>query len=143
LKSLIRAQLCGDITTCEFDVGFVSGTNVVSIRSEEDLAEIWSSQLKGDKIVLWCDWLASSGASCKRKTAVSDSEDSETVPNPKKKTTRGREDRVQEALDALKKEHGDKYTVMQYHIWSEMIAGGMHGNTSEPPTTSVCEGWGY
>jgi hypothetical protein len=87
--------------------------------------------------------LASSGASRKRKTADSDLEDSETVPNPKKKTTRGREDRVQEALDALKKEHGDKYTVMQYHIWSEMIAGGMHGNTSEPPTTSVCEGWGY
>ena len=55
LKALIRAQLREDITASEFDVGFISGTSVVSVRSEEDLAEIWSSQLKGDRVVLWCD----------------------------------------------------------------------------------------
>ena len=56
--------------------------------------------------------------------------------NPKKKTW-GREDRVQAVLDALEKEHGNKFTVMQYRIWSEMVAGGMHGSTAGPPATSM------
>ena len=135
LKSLIRAQLREDITTSEFDVGYVSGTNIVSIRSGEDLMEIWSCLLKGEKIVLWCDGL-SSGGSRKRKTTDSDSDECESRPSAKKKT-HDREDRVQDVLDSLKKEHGDKFTVMQYRIWSEMIAGGMHGSTSEPPATSM------
>lgn len=87
---------------------------MVSARSKEDLAEIWSSQLNGDKIVLWCDGLASSGAICKwNKIADSDSGDSDTIPNPNpKKKTKDREDCVQEILDELKKEHGDRYTIM-------------------------------
>ena len=139
LKALIRAQLREDVTASEFDVGFISGTNVVSVRSEEDLAEIWSNQLKGDRIVLWCDGLACSGPVHKRKKITgSDSDDSDAAPNPKlKKKTRDREDRVQDILDKLKKQHGDRFTIMQYRIWSEMVAGGMHGTTSEPPTTSM------
>ena len=45
LKSFIRAQLCEDITNSEFDVGYVSGMSIVSIRSGEDLMEIWSCLL--------------------------------------------------------------------------------------------------
>ena len=52
-----------------------------------------------------------------------------------KTTTRDKEDHVQEVLDALKREH--EFIVMQYRIWNKMIAGGMHGSTSEPPTTSM------
>ena len=44
---------------------------------------------------------------------------------------------MQEVLESLKKEHGDKFTTMQYRIWSEMVAGGMHGSLEEPPATSM------
>jgi len=84
LKSLIRAQLREDITSSEFDVGFVSGNNVVSIRSEQDLAEIWSNLLRRDKVLLWCDGLARSG-SRKRNASDSDSDESDIVSNTKKK----------------------------------------------------------
>ena len=43
LKSLIRAQLREDISAYDFDVGYLNGASVVSIRNEDDLAEIWSS----------------------------------------------------------------------------------------------------
>ena len=137
LKFLIRAQLQEDIISSDFDVGYVNGTNIVSLRSGDDLAEIWSRLLKGDKLVLWCDGLGT-GGSRKRKATDSDSDEGDAIAtNSSKKRSRDREDRVQELLDSLKKEHGDKFTVMQYRIWSEMIAGGMHGSTSEPPTTSM------
>ena len=48
----------------DFDVGYLNGASVVSIRNEDDLAEIWSSLLKGDKVTLWCNGLGrSSGGS--------------------------------------------------------------------------------
>ena len=132
LKELIRAQLREDITTSDFDVGFLNGSNVVSIRNKDDLADIRSNLLRGERIILWCDGLAGSQ---KRKSAESDSDDSDIISKPKKKA-RDREDRVQEVLNDLK-EHGDKFTTMQYRIWSEMVAGGMHGSTVEPPATSM------
>lgn len=82
LKSLMT-QLHEDITTCEFDIGFI-----VSFRGAKDLAGIRSCLLKSDKIVLWCDGLASFGASRKWKTADSDSHESETVANLKKRPER-------------------------------------------------------
>ena len=133
LKELIRAQLREDITTSGFDVGFLNGSNVVSIRNKDDLADIWSNLLRGERIILWCDGLAGSQ---KCKSAESDSDDSNIISKPKKKA-RDREDRVQEVHNDLKKEHGDKFTTMQYCIWSEMVAGGMHGSTVEPPATSM------
>ena len=50
LKSLIRAQLREDISAYDFNVGYLNGASVVSIRNEDDLAEIWSSLLKGDSV---------------------------------------------------------------------------------------------
>ena len=45
----IRAQLSEDMTGGTFDVGYISA---VSIRSNEDLAEIWDQLQKGKNIVL-------------------------------------------------------------------------------------------
>ena len=130
LKSLIKAQFHQDIALSDFDVGYVVGANFISIRTEEDLGEILSNLLKGENIVLWCDGL-SCGSSRKRKATDLDTDESEAT-----KKTNDRDDRVQNILGDLKKEHGEKFTVMQYRIWSEMIAGGMHGSTVEPPATS-------
>ena len=84
---------------------------------------------------MWCDDVARSG-SRKRNASDSDSDDGDIVSNTKRKTW-DREDCVQEVVEALKEEHGDRFTIMQYRSWSEMVAGGMHGSTSEPPATSM------
>ena len=39
LKSVMRKQLKEDVGSEDFDIGYVEGTNVVRIRSREDLAE--------------------------------------------------------------------------------------------------------
>ena len=41
LKALIRAQLTGDITSKDFDIGYCQGSSVVGLRSTEDLNEVW------------------------------------------------------------------------------------------------------
>ena len=89
LKNLIRAQLWEDITHCDFDVGYLSGTNVISICNKDDLCEIWANLLKGDKITLWCDGLERNGEGRKRK-ADSDSDDSDVVSKPKGKLETGK-----------------------------------------------------
>ena len=65
LKELIQEKLGGDILECdEFDVGYVlgPGDRVVTIRTEEDLADVWREmRTPNSKIQLWCDGLRSSG----------------------------------------------------------------------------------
>ena len=39
----VRDQLCSDVTEGNFDIGYLQSNTVFSIRSKEDLAEIWSS----------------------------------------------------------------------------------------------------
>ena len=42
----------------EFDVGYKRGEKVISIRSAEDLIEVWKEiKAQGDKMQLWCDGL--------------------------------------------------------------------------------------
>ena len=47
LKTAIRGQLQKDIIRTDFDVGFMNGNSVISIRNQEDLSEI----CKGDSVV--------------------------------------------------------------------------------------------
>jgi len=46
-------------------------------------------------------------------------------------------DHVQQLVEGLKKQHGDKYTRMQCCLWSEMINGGLYKNMTDLPTTSM------
>ena len=62
-----------------------------------------------------------------------DSGDEDNPPTKKK----SKEDRVQKIVDELKKEHGEKYTIMQFRIWAETVNGGMHKNMTEPPSTTM------
>ncbi len=56
LKDLIRSQLKDDVVR-DFGVGYYQGSTVVSIRSAQDLKEIWQEVKKGVKVILWCDGL--------------------------------------------------------------------------------------
>ena len=63
LKKLIKKQLCDNVIAWEeFDVGYINkwGEKVISIRSAEDLLEVWNEiKVQGDRVQLWCDGLKS------------------------------------------------------------------------------------
>jgi len=40
-------------------------------------------------------------------------------------------------VENLKKSHGEKYTPMQYRLWSEIISGGIHRSMTDPPKTAM------
>ena len=148
LKELIKEKLGGDVKDCDdFDVGYVQGPGdrVVTIRTEEDLADVWREmRTPNSKIQLWCDGLRSGNTKNKkrRRQEQSDSE-SETDSQPRRQTKKEkksaqqeREERVEESLDALKKKYGAEYTQMQYRIWAECIANGL-GTLDNAPTSSM------
>ena len=65
---------------------------------------------------------------------VRDQSDDESAGTKKKQ---GREERVQEIVDALKGKHSARFTHMQMRIWAEMIQSGMYSSMDDPPSTSM------
>ena len=47
LKHTIRSQLHGDVCSSDFDVGYISGSSIISIRNQADLSELWTDIQKG------------------------------------------------------------------------------------------------
>ena len=143
LKTLIKAQLDADLVD-EFDIGYIQGNTVVSLRSSKDIQEIWSSILKGENITLWCDGLRKEGRSGSKKRSnkstqeeSDDDEDSGVTKKKKKKKSEEREEQVENTMEQLQSMHAKKYTQMQYRVWSEMYVGGVHSSLDEPPTTTM------
>lgn len=138
LKDLIKTQLRGEVSqNTDFDVGCLQGSNVVSIRSKEDILEIWAGIQKGASAILWCDGLKQ--GSRKRARSSSDDEPGE-IGNTKKKRQRGddKADKVEATIKELKAKNGDNsYTPMQYRVWSEMIVGGVHTSIDCAPTSTM------
>lgn len=137
LIDLIRAQLSHDVVKDSFDVGFIQNNSPVSIRTGEDLFEIWQDLGKGKNITLWCDGMIPEK---KKRTHESDSDDEHELRRNKrrKKDDTAREDKVEEIIQKLKAKHGDNgYTQMQYRVWSEMIAGGAYTSQDSPPQTTM------
>ncbi len=138
LRRVIQLQLKSDILQSKgFEVGYMQGSTVVSIRSQEDLSEVWANIKKGTIISLWCDGLKKL---CPKRVLphdLSDSEDEQEIcRNKKRKKDDDREDKVGATIKQLKKQHGDcAYTPMQYRVWAEMIVGGVHASTDNSPTS--------
>ncbi len=145
LKKLIKKQLCDDVIAWEeFDVGYIHckrGEKVVSIRSAEDLMEVWKeSKAQGDKMQLWCDGLKSGQEQTRKKKIKqvnSDDDESEDEHLKKKSAREQRDDKLKQAVETLNEKHGSNYTPMQYHIWSELHANGMHTDLDKPPNNSM------
>lgn len=155
LEQVIRDQLHDDISRSDFEVGYLQGSNVVTIRNKDDLVEVWSNVKKGTKVILWCDGLKKKSASGgkngqelteddeeiqevrrRRKRAKSDEEDGQI--RKKRKKNEDKDKKVQATIDLLNENHGDKaYTPMQYRVWTEMHLGGVHPSFDTPPTSSM------
>ena len=93
--------------------------------------------LKGSNTVIWCDGLLvqQSTASRKRPSLDSDSDDEDRPKKKKKKDEK--ESAVKKYIEDLNANHKQKYTPMQYRIWTEMKAGRLHDSMTTPPETSM------
>ena len=128
LKTIIKDQLA----TSDFDVGYIQGANVVSIRSEKDLSDVWGDARKqGHNVVLWCDGLKDKSGKRKKK-----GEDGGSVKSKRKKSEdNAKEKAVAKTVTELQEKHGGTCTQIQYRIWSEMINGGIYSSLINPPNT--------
>ena len=134
LVSIIKSQLQHDVIK-DFDVGFVENSSSVSIRSNEDLRDVWDQIKRGKNTMLWCDGMAPMN---KRRIDAESDEEHNSRRSKKKKQDDTREDRVEEMVKTLKAKHGNSaYTQMQYRAWAEMIAGGVHRSENDPLTTTM------
>ena len=100
MTTIIRRNLSEDITSGDFDIGYLQGSVVVRIRTADDLKELWSLLKNSQKnTVLWYDELK-----CKRKH--SDDEDSD-IEQPLRKSRYQRSNvNMQDIVDQLKAKHG-------------------------------------
>ena len=78
LKFLIRAQLQEDMIKEDFDVGYLQNSTVISIRSTDDLLEVWENIRRGKNITLWCDGMKSASG---KRLLDADSDNESEVEN--------------------------------------------------------------
>lgn len=136
LKKLISGSFCDDITSKDFDVGYMQGSNVIRIRTKDDIEEFHSlvDRSQNNAVCLWCDGLRLS----KKRDSGDDSDDD--MPKSKKARKNESSERDKEVEDCLKKlkdKHGSQFTPMQLRIWAEMRAVGQYMSLETPPTTSM------
>ena len=117
----------------------MQGSNVIRVRTKEDLSEMWLEVKKQG--ALWCDGLLDMGSQATkagRKGRHASDEDSDDEPSrhvhvSQRKKKKDNEAKVQEIVDSLKSKYGSQFTIMQIRIWAELIASGLYPSTSEPP----------
>ena len=124
-------------------MGYIDGSAAVTMRTTEDVIEVWINILKGQKVNLWCDGLKSKNPSSGKGTLFEQSNEDEALQenerSHKKRKVEDKEhqSKVDEVFQALKKKHGEAYTQMQFRIWSEMNVGGLRSSLEDPPNTSM------
>ena len=139
LKGAVRSQLQGEISqTGDFDVRYLQGSSVVSIRSREDLLEIWAGLQKGGNTILWCNGLRKASKRTQLDFSSGDEPEEASKSVKRKKKEEEKEDRVEETIKDLKKKNGENtYTSMQYRIWAEMVIGGVHKSINSAPSSTM------
>lgn len=102
LKVLIKDKLRDDLRKT-FDVGYIQGTNVIRVRSAEDMVEMWSEIKKPRSTTsLWCDGLIDSNPKKKSRRRLLSDDSDDDLPHPKSKKRMDKQEEVQEIVDNLK-----------------------------------------
>lgn len=70
-------------------MGYIDGSNAVTMRITEDVTEIWINILKGQKVTLWCDRLKSKNACSGKGTLSEQSNEDEALPEATRKENGG------------------------------------------------------
>ena len=104
-----------------FSVGYMKGSMKVSIRIPADMSDVGQHVSRGENVIMWCEGVEHCDGS--------DSE--EEIHNRRKKRKKvsaleEKNKRIEEMVRNLRKKHNDRYTSIQYRLWSEMIDIGTH-----------------
>ena len=129
----------------DFDVGYVQGTNLISIRTSYDVSEIWNNASKGST-TLCCDGLKSTSRKRKTKDTESDDSSGEDVPELRKRSGIAKrpaaktklKEKAEEIVSSLKKKNMAKILLKcNYRTWGEMVAGSLYSSLDTAPVTSM------
>ena len=126
----------------KFGVGYFKFNNnkKLWINSLQDLCDTWSIIRKGGRLIYWCIGVGSeSDDTQKRGTSTSNGSMSHASKN-RKTSTDDKAEQVAEIKAKLKGKHGSKKNELQYHLWSEVVASGMHTGMHKLPSYSMFGG---
>jgi hypothetical protein len=142
LKKEIWKQFGSEVVSSDLDfpIGYMNGNSKMSIISAADVNDVWGSIKKKENLSLWCDRVrARSKRKADNSESNSDSDDSSDVDtvykNKKRKKRKKKKQKLSameerneriENISSLREKHGDKFTLIQYRMWSELIDNGKH-----------------
>ncbi len=107
----------------------IQGTNVVSIRSQEDMLDVWKD-IK-IKLVTWYDGLRAFKHKQRQTGQTDENNSDDDRENLKSKKAKKMEEGASHRVKELKPQCNS------HIIWSEMVVGEMHSSLDEPPCTSM------
>jgi len=131
LKEELYKQFGNDLVSpsLSFAVGYVKGSSTVSIRTPDDMNDVWKmpGTIRGNT-VLWCEKAVKKRGSSFASDEDIESED-EFGPLPKRKKTKvsaldQKIRRIDNLVEKLKAKHEGKFTNIQLRLWAEVVDGG-------------------
>jgi len=119
----------------DFPVGYFNKSNKLWLNNVQDVQAALALLFKNQKLTLWCMGIG------KRKRSANDSdidddEEEQTIRPKKRRVSSASEEKASRVIGVkseLREQHGTKYSMVQYALWAEMIIGGTHESTDEPP----------
>lgn len=134
-KELVRLLNSAENLVSPESIGYMKGSAKLSIRSCDDIEDIWASVSKGEKITLWCYKAIESIAD---DAIGSDSNDISRKSKGKRKckvfAMEEKNERIEAIITSLCEKHAMAYTIIQYRLWVEM----MWAHTSKCKSACKC-----
>ena len=116
-----------------FQVGYYHKCTKLWLNNQQDLQD---ALRQSGKLTLWCVGLEAGCDSDPDTDGSSDEPTSKQRPTKKRRLSTMSEERasrVNEIKTKLRLIHGSKFSNVQYALWAEMILGGTHESTDDPP----------
>ena len=111
--------------THQLPVGYFKGTTKITIRTDADVADIWTCVRNNEQIALWCQG--------NHLSDVSSDSDDELPPKKKRKADKKKlsaleekANQVEQIIHTLREKHGNQLNTIQYCLWVEMVDIGTH-----------------
>ena len=125
----------------DFPVGFYHKSAKLWLNNEQDVQDAFATLKQSGKLTFWCMGLGKkrdrSGYDSDQgsDSELEDSGEQRPAKTKKRKVTTSEEkvSRVNEIKSQLRQKHGSRYSNVQYALWAEMMVGGTHESTDEPP----------
>ena len=140
VKKVVLTQVGDAVVSSklDFQIGYYNKTAKLWLNDEQDVEDALDLLRKNGKLTFWCMGLGRRERAKRSFDEDSDVEDDENVSahvSKKRKVSSSEEkaSRVSELKTQLRQKHGPAYSSVQYALWAEMIVGGTHDNSDEPP----------